>query len=219
MTTENEEPTSKLNEFLKDWDEKKSDDGNKELLAKIAEQGEQIKGLLDKDATRDKEAAYKEDIKPVIATVKGEETASDKTVNNWLNGEADEDPKLSAIFENRDKNPEAFNKMIEELTPKFKEYIQAEAKRVLDIKDNDDADALKDAKDVKDAKDAKDDKDDAAARTLAHAVRIMRNENTSATDDYEKVEWSGLSDPEFARMSEKVFADMRNGKLKPEKAA
>ncbi len=215
MPTENEEPTSKLNEFLKDWDEKKSDDGNKELLAKIAEQGEQIKGLLDKDVTRDKEAAYKEDIKPVIATVKGEETASDKTVNNWLNGEADADPKLSAIFEKRDENPEAFDKMIKELTPRFKEYIQAEAKNVLDIKDDDPPEKTP----ADPPADPKNDKDDADARALAHAVRIMRNENAPATDDYEKVEWSGLSDNDFARMSHKVFEDMKNGKLKPIKAA
>ena len=215
MPTENEEPTSKLNEFLKDWDEKKSDDGNKELLAKIAEQGEQIKGLLDKDVTRDKEAAYKEDIKPVIATVKGEETASDKTVNNWLNGEADEDPKLSAIFENRDENPEAFDKMIKELTPRFKEYIQAEAKNVLDIKDDDPPEKTP----ADPPADPKNDKDDTAERALAHAVRIMRNENAVASDDYDKVEWSSLSDSEFARMSQKVFKDMENGKLKPVKAA
>ena len=211
MPNENEEPTSKLNEFLKDWDDKKSDESNKELLTRVAALEEQNKDLLAKTEVHDtalKADAYKEDIKPVIATVKGEEKASDKTVHNWLNGEADENPKLRAAWDDREKNPEAFDKMMEELTPKFKEYIQAEAKTVLDIKaDDPPADPPAEPKDDKDA------------QSLSHATRIARNANAVATDDYEKVEWSGLSDPEFARMSEKVFADMRSGKLKPEKAA
>ena len=218
MSDDNIEPTSKLNEFLKDWDEKKPDEGNKELLAKVAEQGDQIKELLKTTGDHNealKAEAYKEDIKPVIATVKGEEKASDKTVHNWLNGEADENPKLRATWDDREKNPEAFDKMIEALAPKFKEYIQGESKNVLDIKDD-----SKDDKDDKDGKDDKDDsKDDTDLLALAHAYRIARNSNAVATDDYEKVEWSGLSEPEFARMSQKVFEDMKSGKLKPEKAA
>ncbi len=214
--SDDNEPASRLNEFLDEWKGKKPDEDNKELLAKVAEQGEQIKELLDKDSTRDKEAAYKEDIKPVIATVKGEEKASDFTVSNWLDGEANKNPKLSAIFENREKNPEAFDKMIGDLTPKFKEYIQAESKKVLGVKDDD----TKDNKDEGKTDDTKDDANpDKDLVALAHAYRIARNTNAVATDDYEKVEWSGLSDSAFAQMSEKVFADMRSGKLKPEKAA
>ena len=208
MPPENDEPTSKLNEFLKDWDDKKSDESNKELLARVAKLEEDNKDLREKTEVHDtalKADAYKEDIKPVIATVKGEEKASDKTVHNWLNGEADENSQLRAAWDDREKSPEAFDKMIEDLKPKFKEYIQAEAKTVLDIKDGDPpADPPVEPKDDKDA------------QSLSHATRIARNANAVATDDYEKVEWSGLSDNEFARMSEKVFADMRSGKLKPE---
>ena len=214
MSDDNIEPTSKLNEFLEDWDKKKSDESNKELLADVSDLKKQLAEARKEIGVHDealKAEAYKEDIKPVITTVKGEEKASDKTVHNWLNGEADENPKLRSAWDDREKNPEAFDKMIDDLAPKFKEYIQGESKNVLDIKDDDPKPA-----DEKPVDESNPDKDLAA---LAHAYRIARNTNAVATDDYEKVEWSGLSDSAFAQMSEKVFADMRSGKLKPEKAA
>ena len=214
MSDDNDTPASNLDALLEGWDKNKADEGNKELLSRVSKLEEENKDLREQSDVHHKalEAeAYKEDIKPVIATVKGETTAANKTVHNWLNGEADENPKLRSAWSDREKNPEAFDKMLEDLKPKFKEYIEAEAKSVLGVKAEDPP--PDDPNEVEDTEKTKE------AQALSHATRIARNANAVVSDDYEKVEWSALSDSAFAQMSEKVFADMRSGKLKPQAAA
>ena len=214
MVIENDATASKLDSFLNEWDkqaEEKKDSANTELLARVNKLEEDNKELRQKTDVHDKTLeteVYKEEIKPVIATVGSDTGAEARTVHGWLNEEADKDPKLRDAWNDREKNPEAFDKMIEGLAPKFKEYIQKEAKNILDVK-GDDPPADPPA-------DPPEDKDNKADRSASHASRIARNANAVVTDDYEKVDWAGLGDNEFARMSEKVFADMRNGTLKPE---
>ena len=208
MPDDDKTPESKLDAFLDSWD-KKPDEGNKEILARMSKLEEDNKALRETQNAHDKvlEAeAYKEDIKPAIATIGGETKASNRTVHEWLNGEADDNPKLRDAWNDREKNPEAFDKMIEALKPKFKEHIEAESKKVLDIKDPPEGETTET-------------EEEKANRATSHAARIARNTNAVATDDYEKVDWPSLNDNEFAQMSEKVFADMRSGKLKPEAAA
>ncbi len=106
MATDNETPASKLDAFLDDW--KKPEEGNKELAAEVSDLKKQLKEVRettdahDKALKADQDAeAYKEDIKPAIATVGGETKASNRAVHDWLNGEADENPKLRSTWDDR----------------------------------------------------------------------------------------------------------------------
>ena len=213
MTDEDKTPESKLNAFLDDWD-KKPEEGNKELAAEVSDLKKQLKEVRETTDAHDKAlkadqeaAAYKEDIKPAIATIGGETKASNRSVHDWLNGEADENPKLRSTWDDREKNPEAFEKMLEELAPKFKTHIEEEAKNVMGFKDDEPPDQPNESEEEK------------ANRAAAHAMRVARGDNAPAVDEFSKIDWPALSDNEFARESEKVFEAMRNGDLKPEKAA
>ena len=205
MADENETPESKLDRLLASW-EKKPDESNKELLAELSDVKKQLKEVRETQHAHDKvleAGAYKEDIKPTIATIGGETNASNRTVHDWLNGEADENPKLKDAWDDREKNPEVFDKMIEDLKPKFKEHIEAESRKVLDIKVDDTGET----------------DEQKANKSAAHASRIVRNEHKPESDAFDKIDWPALGDNEFARESEKVFEAMRNGELKPEPRA
>lgn len=210
MPQENEKPESKLDDLLNKWDEKKVDPNMSEVLTRLGKLEEENKDLRTKaDATEkatkesDEAASYKADIAPVIKTLKADINASDEYVEEWINTEGRTNKKLASAWDNRDKEPEALDKIIEELIPKFKEKAEKEAMSILNVKPEE----LK----------PDDDNADNADRQASRASRIARNANNGAGgDDYDDVEWSGLSGHDFAVKSQKVFADMRSGKLKPE---
>ncbi|MCH8136771.1 MAG: hypothetical protein IIB77_12385 [Proteobacteria bacterium] len=200
---------SKLDTLLKEWDEKKGpSEDYKDVLTRMEKLEADNKDLREKADVHDKEKkdaaeadAYTEDIKPVIKTLKGETNASDDFAENWLNALANKDKKLASVWNNRTEKPEAFDKAIEALIPKFKKDAEAEARKILNVKD----DELGDTKENKDG------------RRVSQATRIARNNaETLGGDDYDDVDWGGLNGAEFARKREQVFADMRSGKLKAE---
>ena len=213
MPQENEAPESKLDGLLKEWDEKKVDPNMGEVLTRLGKLEEENKDLREKaDATEkatkesDEAASYKADIAPVIKTLKGkgedEVNASDEYIEEWINTEGRTNKKLANAWDNRAKEPEALDKIVEELIPKFKESAEKEAMSILNVKPEEIV---------------TDDNANNADRQASRASRIARNANNGAGgDDYDDVNWAGLTGHEFAEKSQKVFADMRSGKLKPE---
>ena len=208
---ENDGQASKLDDLLQDWDKAKEGKPSPEiaeLSARLGKLEEENKGLREKDEARTAEdekiaeqKAYAEDIKPVLETLRKDGfKASDEFTERWINAEAVSNKKLAKAWDNRAEDSETFDKMVEELTPKFQEAAKKEAQGILDVKD----DLEPDNKGTK------------GDKSISRATRIARSSNDVANDDYEKVDWAGLSGSDFARMANNVYADMRNGTLKPE---
>lgn len=213
MSDDKETPESKLDTLLKEWDGKKDNPEMKDVLTRLGKVEEENKTLRETAEASEKASkasaeatAYTDDIAPVIKTLKADVTVSNDRTEEWLNTEGRTNKKLAKAWDKRSEDPEALDKIIETLIPRFKEEIEKEALGILKLK----------PEDLTPDDDNKNDKNNKNDRALSHASRIARNANQSPTDELDDVEWSGLSGHEFAVQSQKVFAAMRSGALKPE---
>jgi len=194
---------TKLDEYLNEWSAKKGDGDPAALIARLDALEKDNKTLHDKNDAYEKERqqfaeadAYTRDIKPAVAILKGDSSATDEYAENWLNAMANKDSKLQALWNDRAENREAFEEAVKDLAPKFKEAAEAEAKAILNVDDDPQ-------------------NDDPAGRSLSQAARIARNANLPTGGDLDDIEWGSLSGHDFAVESQKVFAAMRSGELKP----
>ena len=124
----------------------------------------------------------------IVPAVLGELKVDADLVEMWVNKQAQNDPVLMALWNDRAAKPKEFKEAIAALAPEFKKY--AESKGL-----------------VKPEGKTADDKG-----KLQSAVRSARD-TTSSKRDMSTVDLSGMNDQQFALHSQEVFRLARAGQL------
>ncbi len=146
----------------------------------------EVKALREDLASRDYRDVMDRD---VIPSVKGEFSVPDDYVEHWVNKQADANPKLLELWNDRKGNPAAFNEAIEALTPKFAEHVEKQ----FGLKTDDSGDA---------------------AKRLASVVKGSRETDASPSTDFDDVNWGGLSDQDLTLKKAELFRAVEAGELR-----
>jgi hypothetical protein len=163
---------------------KGKEQGDPEIAALKAEMAELRADKADR--------SYRQEMdKFIVPTIAGETGVKADLVEMWVNKQASDNPELMELWNERASKRAEFKKAIEDLKPKFEEFA-AETGLV--------------RKSDKGGKASGDGKREAA-------VRSARSTPASQPKDFGDVTWGSLSDTEFARKSQEVFAAVRTGQL------
>lgn len=163
-----------LNTLLADWDEPEAKKPETDELKALKDQ---IKSLTEAEGQRSYDSEMTNFIVP---TIKGDLEVSEKYIEFWVNQQADGDPRLIKLFNERGERKADFRKAIEAMVPEFKKHAEAEGM--------------------------------VAQKGLAAAVKAARASDStpSGMDD---VDFSSLSDQDFALKKAEVFRLAEAGKL------
>lgn len=133
--------------------------------------------------------SYKLEMKDVIPTVKGELPVTDKFVENYINMRATENAKLSELWDNRDSRRAEFDEAVKAMTGEFADFAKENGIGKPKVTDAD---------------------DDKGLAAAAHMARSTQAADTGL----DSVNWSGLSDTDFALRKQEVIRMAESGKLK-----
>lgn len=147
---------------------------------------------LESHATR---TSYEADMKSIVATVKGDLDIDDFIVESWVNKRADNDPRLVALWNERDTKKAQFQEIVKSLAPEFQEFAKTRIIPKAAPKNDGDEPSGKDA-----------------GKGLAAAVRNARD--ASPSSGYDDVNFGALSDTELALKKTEIFRLASAGKLK-----
>lgn len=109
----------------KDDDKSDKDSNNNEQKPAPFELSAAVQALLERDRKRDREEQQRQfevDMKETVKAVRGDlsaDVASDRLVRAWIDGMAEENPRLANAWVNRKKDPKAFNRIVEGLAREF----------------------------------------------------------------------------------------------------
>lgn len=188
-----------LSSLLAEWEEKdKGDSGKSPSEPKGEPKGpnaDDIAKRLERLEASQVRSSYEADMKSVVATVKGDLDIDDFIVESWVNRKADGDPRLVKLWEERDSRKAQFDEVIKSLAPEFQEWAKSRIP----------------AKSKEEEPEAKD-KSGKSDKGLAAAVRQARE--ASPSSGFDDVNFSGLSDQDFALKKAEVFRAVRTGALK-----
>lgn len=205
-----------IDKVFEEWDKRKedakTDSANKELLAKIEEQGKQIQELIKEkevNAKHREETSYQQDIKPAITTLKGDLAVSDEWAEWFLLNEGSKNKELQELWDNRHEKAKEFQNAIEELAPKFQDLMKKEAKTVLDIKE----DPPKESDDV----DQENEQLDGDALQRAFTAAVLSSRDAKPSDNLDNTKWGELSQHDFEVQKHRLFDAVRKGKYNPKK--
>lgn len=184
QTEASDPPKKSLSQLLSEWDEsdKGADDKGKESKSELERLKSEIE-VLKRDAA---DRSYQSGISQVIATLKGDLEVDDFLVEAWANKQANDDPRLLKLWEQRHSKRREFAEAIEALRPDFQKYAQ---EKIL-----------------------ANTKEDKGNKGLAAAVRGARDASPSNVLD--DTDWSGLTDAQFALKKAEVFRLAAAGKLR-----
>jgi hypothetical protein len=187
---ENTDTGKSLDDLLAEFDDK----GTKQADSKESDQGEiaalkeQVNVLLEREADR----SYKGEMNDfIIPTLKGDLEIDDFYVEAWANKQAQDDPRLQALWDERGTKRAEFQKAITLLAPKFQKSL--EGKILVNQKQSTD--------------------DSVNESELASAVRKARESNSTPTS-LDDANLGAMSDQEFQLHKQEVFRLQMEGKLK-----
>lgn len=160
-------------------------DGNDDGAKKPSLEDE-VRELREQNALRDYQDTMS---KEVIPTLRGDLDIQlpDDYVEHWVNRQAGEDERLMKLWDNRRSNPGAFKEAISALAPKFQKHVE-------------DSFGIK-----SEARGGK--------RKLASAVRGSRETSPTSAQDFDDVDWAGLTDQGFELKKREVFKAAERGDL------
>ena len=167
----------RLNEFQKATQQKGATDKGMEERLAAAEQ--KLSAYQQAEASRE----YRKEMDNfMVPTVRGELDVHPKLVEQWLNEQADRDPRLTEVWEKRGEDRAKFEETVAGLQEKFAAYAEKEN--------------LAGTTGTRESKDPK--------AKLQSAVRSAR-QSSSAPGDFSSVNVAALSDTEFALHKAEVF--------------
>lgn len=135
---------------------------------------------------------YRQEMATAIPRVKGDLDISDDMVEAFMNMKASRDKRLDRAYAERETNRAGWDKALDALHEDLKKATQGKGKK----------------SDTKADKEG--DKDD---KGLAAAARMAR-ESTSSGTGFDSVDWTNLSDQQFAIQKSKLFKAVANGEVR-----
>lgn len=120
--SENSGDKKDLNSLLADWDNPEK--------AKAAPETDELKALKDQVKSLQElegQRSYDSEMKSfIVPTIKGDLEVSEDYIEYWVNKQADGDPRLIKLFNERSERKADFRKAIEAMAPEFKKHAESE---------------------------------------------------------------------------------------------
>ncbi len=121
----------------------------------------------------------------VIPLIKGDFELPDDYVEHWVNKQADE--TLLQLWEQRKQKPAQFQEAMEALRPRFEEHVEKQFGQKPGEED--------------------------PSRRIASVVKGSRVTEAQGSDQFDNVDWSGLSEQDLEIKKRLVFKAAESGKL------